>query len=360
MVRINRIVFCIALFLMHDACRIRSSDSIGKGAVDHGWRIDGLHEWAIGPFTRQVSSNPILTPSDDTWESSCTIAPTIIVRDGRFYMLYRGLNKDWREGGVDHIGLAWSDDGLHWEKYDDNPVLRASENYEKKGAQDPRLVSFSDTYYLTYTGWHEGGYDLCLATSKDLIHWKKYGPLFSGIGSTKSGTIVQNPNNEAVRIQGKFVIYLLESYGDFHNDWIAYSDDLLHWDAKRISPLLGGESCIAITDYQGPNDDIVLFYAGNLLGKGDNLTHLSWDQTMSGSPVKYAINEALFSREDPEHLLDVLEIPLLKPQAPYEDATWKDCMFMQGLTRHQGRWWLYYGGCYPENVIALATGEAHE
>lgn len=350
----------IILSLIVKGCWVQAFDSLEAKQTDGERLAQGWPEWAIGPFTRHANSNPVVTPSTTEWESSCTIAPTVVVREGRFYMLYRGLNRDWSEGGVDHIGLAWSDDGVNWEKCDNNPVLRASENYEKKGAQDPRLVSFGETYYLTYTGWHERGYDLCLATSKDLIRWKKHGPLFSSIGSTKSGTIVQNPNNEAVRVQGKFVMYLLESYGDFHNDWIAYSDDLLHWEAKRISPQLGGESCIAITDYRGQNDDIVLFYAGNLLGKSDNLSHLSWSQSPGWVGVKYAINEALFSRENPEQLLEVSRIPVLQPLAPYEDASWKDCLFMQGLTRHQNRWWLYYGGCYPENAIALATGEAHE
>src|SRR5207302_6310831 len=54
--------------------------------------------------------------------------------------------------------------------------------YEKGGGvEDPRLVKVGDTYYLTYTGYNniDGmGSDhkdaqLCLATSSDLIHWKR-------------------------------------------------------------------------------------------------------------------------------------------------------------------------------------------
>jgi beta-1,2-mannosidase len=54
------------------------------------------------------------------------------------------------------------------------------------GVEDPRLVKIGDTFYLTDTGYNnEGGQgnhasgpthgdvQLCLATSADLIHWKR-------------------------------------------------------------------------------------------------------------------------------------------------------------------------------------------
>ncbi len=328
--------------------------SCNSGLVDETLRKSGteLPEWAIGPF-KSYEHNPVLKPEEIPWEDSFVIAPTITVRNNRFYMLYRGLDKDWHSGGVDQIGLAWSNDGVNWQRFEKNPVIKATEEYEVKGCQDPRLVKYDGTYYLTYTGWHHNGYDLCLATSEDLINWKKYGPLFQNIGSTKSGTIVQNPKNEAVRINGKFVMYILESYDTFHNDWIAYSDDLINWDIKKFSPKLGGESCVAITDYNNVNNDnIVLFYAGNLNAQADKVP---WGHSESSYKIYYAINQALFSRDDPEKLIDVLKDPIIKPVKPFADKTWDVCMFSQAITRYKGKWWLYYGGCYPGGMINLAT-----
>ena len=73
-------------------------------------------------------------------------------------------------------------------------------------------------------------------------------------------------------------MYVMDSYNTTYRDWIAYSEDLLNWHIKRISPMLGGESCIAITDYTDKaNDGIILLYAGGLMGQSDHLDHLKWD-----------------------------------------------------------------------------------
>lgn len=297
-----------------------------------------LPSWAIGPFTkfhRGCVQNPLLEPIGTDWESRNAYNPTVIVENGIFYMLYRGEG----ENGVSQIGLAWSGDGIHWERYENNPVIRATEGYELPGGcEDPRVVKLDGTYYLTYTGYH-GVVDLCLATSNDLIHWEKHGPLFPELHATKSGSIVQNPHNEPVRINGKYMMYIC----DWTPFYVAYSDDLIQWEIKKVEGAkLAGEVGIAITDFSIPNDNIVLFYGGALKKKGD------WS---------YAIGQVLFSREDPERIITEMEEPVLKPTEPYEivgEVGWT--LFMEGLTRYEGEWWLYYGGA--DRVICLATAPA--
>ena len=56
------------------------------------------------------------------------------------------------------------------------PVFSPETNFEKDGGvEDPRLVRIGGTYYLTYTGYNKKDAQLCLATSKDLIHWDRKG-----------------------------------------------------------------------------------------------------------------------------------------------------------------------------------------
>ena len=78
-----------------------------------------------------------------------------------------------------------------------NRYLSPEKDYEKDGGvEDPRLVQFGDTYYLTYTGYNKKDAQLCLATSKDLVHWERRGvilPAYKGrwnVRWTKSGAIV--------------------------------------------------------------------------------------------------------------------------------------------------------------------------
>ncbi len=297
-----------------------------------------LPEWAIGPFAR-VEENPLLVPTSG-WEALHTYNPAVLIVDGRFAMLYRAQDIPHEQGGKDQIGLAWSDDGIHWERYPGNPVLEATEDYELPGgSQDPRVVRHDGVYYMTYTAWSPPNCYLSIATSEDLVHWTKHGPLFPELRWTKSGTIVQNPSNEAVRIDGRFVMYVV----DWKPFYIAYSDDLLNWEIKELEGELGGESGIAVTDYADPGeDDIVLFYSGALENRGD------WF---------YAVGEALFSRDDPERRLAFLEWPVIRPLKPYEMAGNKEnCVFASGLLRHQGRWWLYAGA--GDHVVALYTAPA--
>jgi predicted GH43/DUF377 family glycosyl hydrolase len=55
------------------------------------------------------------------------------------------------------------------------PILFPQSNYEFQGLEDPRIVKIEDTYYLTYTAYDGINALGALATSTDLVHWKKHG-----------------------------------------------------------------------------------------------------------------------------------------------------------------------------------------
>lgn len=90
----------------------------------------------------------------------------------------------------------------------------------------------------------------------------------SGIGRTK---II----NEAVRINGKFMMYL-----NFR--LIAYSDDRIHRTSKdRTQSFPGGECCFELADYDVKNPDNIIWLTG-----GNHTGNF------------YAIGEVLFSKKD--------------------------------------------------------------
>ena len=105
--------------------------------------------------------------------------------------------------------------------------------------EDPRLVQFGDTYYLTYTGYNKKDAQLCLATSKDLIHWDRKGVIIPAnkgnwnVKWTKSGAIVPE------KIDGKYWMYFLGTSADNKDQaGLAYSTDLLHWTEATQTPVL--------------------------------------------------------------------------------------------------------------------------
>src|ERR1700689_10840 len=140
----------------------------------------------------RISETPVISPQGDGWESAGTFNPSVILRDGKFVMLYRAQDMH----GTSRLGYAESTDGIHFTQRSE-PVLSPETDYEKDGGvEDPRLVQFGDMYYLTYTGYNKKDAQLCLATSKDLIHWERKGvilPAYRGSWNTKwtkSGAIL--------------------------------------------------------------------------------------------------------------------------------------------------------------------------
>jgi beta-1,2-mannosidase len=286
-------------------------------------------EWKRGPWPR-VSNAPILSPRGDSWESTGTFNPAVILRNDKVVMLYRAQDKN----GTSRLGYAESSDGIHFTRAS-QPVLSPETDYEKDGGvEDPRLVKFADTYYLTYTGYNKKDAQLCLATSKDLRHWQRRGvilPAYKGnwnVGWTKSGAIVPE------KINGHYWMYFLGTSADKTDQMgLAYSADLFHWTEATDTPILprrAGRFDSRVVEPGPPpivtKDSIVLFYNA----ADDNLV--------------YRTAIAVFDRKDPRKLIWRSEQPIFSPEKPWEKiGQVPNVVFVEGMVRQHGHYWLYYG-----------------
>ncbi len=102
---------------------------------------------------------------------------------GRYLGAWNAYPHKGYESGAGVIGLAWSDDLLHWELTE--PILFPQDGapWEHGGLYRPNLVEYKDVFYLYYNaktdtlpkseggGWHE---QTGVATSRDLKHWTRY------------------------------------------------------------------------------------------------------------------------------------------------------------------------------------------
>lgn len=321
----------------------------------------GAYPWALGPFTKYLG-NPILAPTPGAWDqghgNGGVHNGSILMHDGQFHYIYRGERPIDvpTASDIDYIGdigLATSTDGIHFVKDDaHSPFFRKGED-RRYSYEDVCCVRHDGKYYLFCNQWHWEDMlnplvsGVFLAVSMDLKHWDKVGILFPQATRThRNGVVLQNATNDAVRINGKFVMYI-------NDGLIAYSDDLIHWESKEIGVLWpGGEGCYALADHNPARpDDIVLFTGGHHTG------HF------------YAIGEVLFSKSNPERPIEYLPRPVMAtdPTIPYENGrdanpphgmitTFSDCIFFSGLIRHDGKWWMYYGG--SEYYTCLATADA--
>lgn len=283
------------------------------------------------------------------------------MRDGKIYVLYRAEDNSGENkigGHASRIGLAESDDGIHF-KRDDVPVLYPEEDdqkerEEKGGCEDPRVVETEDgTFVMTYTQWNHATYGAAVASSTDLRHWQKHGPLFAkafggkykdlqyksaGIVTTlRSGRLV------AAKVRGKYWMYWGE--GEVH---LATSQDLLDWTPVEEA---SGTLVTVLSKREGRFDSqfpevgpppiltsngIVVIYNGkNASSKGDPTLE----------PAAYSAGEALFSADDPARLLARTDHPILKPELPFERSGQyaAGTTFAEGLVFFKEKWFLYYG-----------------
>lgn len=280
---------------------------------------------------RRASGDPIIAPRGEGWESAGTFNPAVVQHAGKFVMLYRAQDAK----GTSRLGYADSADGIHFERRAE-PVLSPEADYEKDGGvEDPRLVFIDDTFYLTYTGYNKKDAQLCLATSKDLIHWERKGvilPAYKGnwnVGWTKSGAIVPE------RIAGKYWMYFLGTTAEKTDEMgLAWSTDLVHWTEATKTPVLPrrpGQFDSRVVE-PGPapiltKDGIVLVYNG------------------ADDKLVYRVGVAVFDQKDPAHLISRSTVPVFAPEKSWEKVGQvPNVVFVEGMVRRSGKYLLYYGG----------------
>jgi predicted GH43/DUF377 family glycosyl hydrolase len=158
------------------------------GGARHGYEPDPL---AIGvawttapneprPWTR-YGKNPVLAPSDADVRAfeAKTLYKSQVIWDraetlgAPFVMFYNG--KQLGGGGHERIGMAVSDDMLHWRRYGDEPVIANAGASQWAISGDPQVVRMGELWVMFYFGafWKPNAFDT-FAVSRDLVHWTKW------------------------------------------------------------------------------------------------------------------------------------------------------------------------------------------
>jgi predicted GH43/DUF377 family glycosyl hydrolase len=334
----------------------------------------------LGSFSRPENVKPVIEPNKDSvfdcpmrgtpvhWEALHTFNPAAIVRDGKVYLLYRAEDDTGSMtigGHTSRLGIAESEDGLHF-KRNPAPVLFPAVDDQKPnewtgGCEDPRLVEAPDgSYVITYTQYTGGRVRLGIATSSDLVHWKKHGPAFAKtLGGKyadlkcKSAAIITKLDGgrlKAARVNGKYWMYFGEG-----TIFLASSDNLVDWTVQEdaqgnklslLSPR-GGHFFDSDLAEGGPpailtNKGIVVLYNGKSVGGGG----------------AYAGGQAIFDATNPARLLSRADEPFYKPELPFEKTGQyaAGTTFIEGLVYFKNKWFLYYGCADSKVGVAVSQG----
>jgi len=285
---------------------------------------------------KRYKNNPVISPDPGKhYEKKYTYNPAVIVHNNKVYLIYRAEG----DSGVSTLCLATSKDGYKFEKHENNPVIGPSLPEEKQGCEDPRITKIGDTFYMTYTSY-DGMYperseniNTSLATSKDLIHWKKHGVILKGI---KSAALFSE------RIKGKYFMFI-----GGKKIQIATSKDLFNWKLEK-EPFLDVRENRFDSLYveTGPppfvlKDKLVLFF-----------------NTADNQGVFHP-SIALLDRDDFRRIIYRADKPLMTPASEFElKGKVNNVIFGTGLVEFKGLYLYYYGAA--DKYVCLATAKKQE
>ncbi len=329
--------------------------------------------WQMSGFKKADSFNPILKPSLEArfldpvtgkivgWENKNVLNPTALVLNGLVHLLYRAQDSV----GTSRIGLAISEDGIHFKK-NPEPILfptnDAFRTFEWPGGiEDPRIVETSDNgYFLTYTSYDGKVARLCGAFSKDLKSWEKIGPLFTSEKYlntwSKSGALVSVQNGSkmvAKKIDGLYYMY----FGDT-DLFLATSKDLRHWDILENAET--GVRLSVLKPRAGYFDSRLVEpgpYA--LLRKEGILLIYNSSNAANFNEARfpkftYAAGQVLFDARLPYKVLSRTVAPFIWPDKPYEKiGEVNEVCFVEGLVPFKGKWFLYYGTADSKIAVSI-------
>jgi predicted GH43/DUF377 family glycosyl hydrolase len=341
-------------------------------------------EWGLGTF-KKTKENPIVKADTSLifycpvkkdsvrWQRADVFNPAAIVKDGKVYLFTRSEDNPKAElgGRTSRIGLAVSEDGIHFKNFKEPVLFPDNDAFNKYdypgGCEDPRIVESAEgLYVIAYTSWNYKTPRLSIAISKDLFHWQKKGSAFTQAYNgkfldlaTKSASIVTKMvNNRPIvaKIKGKYWMYWGEKFVN-----LAWSTNLWDWypllddkgELKQVMTTRPGKFDSDLTECGPPalmtDKGIILLY------NGKNATN----ETATSSLPKgtYSVGEVMFDLNDPEKIIQRTDDFILKPTLPHEmtGQYTAGTTFSEGLVFFHQKWFLYYGTA--DSYVGLAVSE---
>lgn len=345
------------------------------------------------PFTKNLENNPCLLPTTQNsffcpvretevyWEEKDVFNPATVVKGDTLFLLYRAEDVLGKYNGTSRIGLAFSLDGYHFEKFPAPVLYPDKDEFEKYewegGCEDPRVVEDeAGTYYMNYTAYDGDKARLFVATSADLHNWTKYGSVFTKAGDqyvnmwSKSGAVLCHQENGrmiATKVNGKYWMYWGES-----NIYMATSDNLIDWEpvletdpAKmQLDTMRHYTTAFKIlfstregkfdSELVEPGPPALLTEQGFIFIYNSKNSPTFGDKNLAQGA--YAAGQIITDKNDPTKVLYRTDDYFITPDQPFEiTGQVNNVCFVEGLARYKNKWWLYYGTA--DSKIAVAESE---
>jgi len=306
---------------------------------------------------------PILSMKDIPYEATCIYNAGVTKYKGKYIMVFRN---DVRQGGYGHLpmvridlGLATSDDGIHWDVAPKPLVPQSAiETEEILRIYDPRLTIIEDQLYMCFAVDTRHG----VRGGIGIIHNLERLEILS-ISVPDNRNMVLFPEKIKglyTRLERPFPVYSRGGVDRF-DMWLSQSPDLKFWGNSQL--VLAVEDVPYANDKVGPAAPpiktekgwLTLFHAVDIdHSRGKN----GWEDTWK---KRYCAGIMLLALNDPARVVGMSKLPLMAPETYWEqeEGLRQNVIFPGGMIlEDDGEVKIYYGA--SDTVECLATAKLQD
>jgi len=170
--------------------------------------------------------NPVFKGTGaDTWDAKIRERGFILKEGDEWSLWYTGYTSSG-EDMTKYLGLATSDDGLHWERYSDQPI------YDSLWVEDMYVHKEGDIYYMVAEGADDVAH---LLVSTNRVTWESRGPL--DVRKKNGEPIDKGPYGTPTLWRENSLWYLFYERNDT-GIWLATSPDMNVWTNVQDDPVI--------------------------------------------------------------------------------------------------------------------------
>ena len=159
-----------------------------------------------------------------------------IVKDDRLYLIYTA-HCVASDGTINETQcLAYSDDGLNFQKHPGNPILTAATGpvgLSKADFRDPKVFMHGGSYYLVVAGAVNGRGQVLLFKSSDLVKWDYVSAILKD--QPYMGRMTECP--DYFEIDGQAFLAFSTLHEDAHYSTVNIVKGDMNWETGEMTPL---------------------------------------------------------------------------------------------------------------------------
>ena len=162
-------------------------------------------------------------PYDSSQNGGCW-SGSAIVKDDLLYLFYTSVSDEFGQTQ----SVAISKDGVHFEKYENNPVIKKFPPDGSGDFRDPKVTKIGDIYYMVCGSGKDGTGKILLFSSENLLDWQYTGVLLEG---EQYGTVLECP--DFFPFNGKYMLMFSQMGRQTHSIMFIYGD----FNGKIFTPV---------------------------------------------------------------------------------------------------------------------------